>query len=158
VNSYFCNKIYLLAINFLKVRVLFYRCLFQKCGKRLVFYGSPQIKNPGNIALGNDVSINDGAYLNGLGGIFIGDNVSISAMSILVTTGLSIDAFLKEKKHINNPIYIGNNVQIGAGAIVLAGVKIGNNVIIGAGSVVVKNIPSNVVVAGNPAVILRSIK
>lgn len=52
---------------------------------------------------------------------------------------------------------IGNNVFIGINSIILMGTKIGNNVIIGAGSVVSGNIPSNVVIAGNPAKIIRSL-
>ena len=48
-------------------------------------------------------------------------------------------------------VKIGNNVFIGAGAIILCGVSIGDNVIVGAGSVVTNNIPSNLVVGGNPA-------
>ena len=50
---------------------------------------------------------------------------------------------------------IGNDVYIGTGAIIMNPVSIGDNVIIGAGSVVVKDIPSNCVVAGNPARIIR---
>lgn len=49
---------------------------------------------------------------------------------------------------------IGDNVFIGVHSIVTMGVKIGNNVIIGAGSVVTKDIPSNVVAAGNPAKVI----
>lgn len=49
---------------------------------------------------------------------------------------------------------IGDNVFIGMHSIVTMGVTIGDNVIIGAGSVVTKDIPSNVVVAGNPAKII----
>lgn len=49
---------------------------------------------------------------------------------------------------------IGNNVFIGMHSIVTMGVTIGDNVIIGAGSVVTKDIPSNVVAAGNPAKII----
>lgn len=52
---------------------------------------------------------------------------------------------------------IGDNVYIGAGAIIMNPVNIGDNVIIGAGSVVTKDIPSNCVVAGNPAKIIRHI-
>lgn len=50
---------------------------------------------------------------------------------------------------------IGDNVTVGANAIIIGPVKIGNNVIIGAGSVVVKDIPDNCVVGGNPAKILK---
>ena len=52
---------------------------------------------------------------------------------------------------------IGDNVFIGMNSIILMGTKIGDNVIIGAGSVVSGNIPDNVVVAGNPAKIVRSL-
>ncbi len=52
---------------------------------------------------------------------------------------------------------IGNNVYIGAGAVIMNPVNIGDNVIIGAGSVVTKDIPSNCIVAGNPAKIIRNL-
>lgn len=50
---------------------------------------------------------------------------------------------------------IGNDVYIGARAIVIGGIRIGNNVKIGAGAVVVKDIPDNSTVVGNPARIIR---
>jgi len=51
----------------------------------------------------------------------------------------------------------GDNVWIGGGAIVCPGVTIGANSVIGAGSVVTKDIPDNVVAAGNPCRVIRSI-
>lgn len=51
---------------------------------------------------------------------------------------------------------IGNNVECGANVTILGGITIGNNVKIGAGSVVVKDVPDNVVIAGNPAKIIRT--
>lgn len=53
-------------------------------------------------------------------------------------------------------VKIHDNVFIGARSIILPGVEIGENSIIGAGSVIVKDVPDNVVVAGNPAQILCS--
>ena len=53
---------------------------------------------------------------------------------------------------------IGNNVNIGSNTCIIGGISIGDNVIIGAGSVVVKDVPSNVVIAGNPARIIRHLK
>ena len=54
-------------------------------------------------------------------------------------------------------IRIGDNVWIGGGAIINPGVTIGNNSVIGSGSVVTKDIPENVVAAGNPCKIIREI-
>jgi galactoside O-acetyltransferase len=54
-------------------------------------------------------------------------------------------------------VNICNNVWIGANSVVLPGVTINENTVIGAGSVVTKDIPSNVVAAGNPCRVLREI-
>lgn len=78
----------------------------------------------------------------------IGDNVTISDARILMhdaSTRMPL-GYTKVGK-----VIIGNNVYIGADAIVLPGVKIGNNVIIGAGAVISKNVEDNSVMAGNPA-------
>lgn len=52
---------------------------------------------------------------------------------------------------------IGNNVRICAGAIIIGDIEIGDNVVIGAGAVVTKSIPSNCVVVGNPARIIKEL-
>jgi acetyltransferase-like isoleucine patch superfamily enzyme len=54
-------------------------------------------------------------------------------------------------------IVINDNVWLGAGTTVLKGVEIGENSVIGAGSVVTKNIPANVIAAGNPCRVIRAI-
>lgn len=54
-------------------------------------------------------------------------------------------------------VIIGENAKIGAGAVILPGVKIGKNVLVGAGSVVTRDIRDNVVVAGNPAKMIKRI-
>ena len=57
-----------------------------------------------------------------------------------------------------SPIIIGDDVWIGGGAIICPGVEVGAGTTIGAGSVVTKNIPPNVVAAGNPCHVIREIK
>ncbi|CAF3979593.1 unnamed protein product [Rotaria sordida] len=56
------------------------------------------------------------------------------------------------------PVRIGNNVWIGGGSIIVAGVTIGDNSVIGAGSVVVKDIPANVVAVGNPCKTVKQLE
>ncbi len=53
------------------------------------------------------------------------------------------------------PVIIEDNVWIGMNAVILKGVTIGENSVVAAGAVVSKNVPPNVVVAGNPAVIVK---
>jgi acetyltransferase-like isoleucine patch superfamily enzyme len=83
--------------------------------------------------------------------VTIGDYVVIGARSVLVTH-CPIRMYGNDIR-----IVIGNNVYIGMGCYVLPGVKIGDNVMIGAGSVVTKNIPSGMLVAGNPCKVIRSL-
>ncbi len=54
-------------------------------------------------------------------------------------------------------VRIGNNVWIGDSAIVCKGVTIGDNSVIGAGSIVTKDIPPDVIAAGNPAVVIKKL-
>jgi acetyltransferase-like isoleucine patch superfamily enzyme len=56
------------------------------------------------------------------------------------------------------PVKIGHNVWLGDSAIICKGISIGDNSIIGAGSVVVRDIPSQVVAAGNPAAVLKRLE
>ena len=56
------------------------------------------------------------------------------------------------------PVTIGDNVWIGGSVTILPGVTIGSNTTIGAGSVVTKDIPDNVVAAGNPCRVIRKLK
>lgn len=58
---------------------------------------------------------------------------------------------------IARPIVIGNDVWIGAGSTILAGVTIGDHTVIGAGSVVKHDIPANVVAVGVPCRVMRQI-
>ncbi len=90
--------------------------------------------------------------------IYVGDNTMFGPNVVLATAGHPILPQLRELGYqYNAPIYIGKNCWLGAGVIVLPGVKIGENTVIGAGSVVTKDMPSNVVAVGNPCKVLREI-
>lgn len=69
---------------------------------------------------------------------------------------------IRRKTPVDNydsaPIEIGENVFIGVNSLILKGVKIGDNAVVGAGSVVANDVPSNVLVAGNPAKLIKYFK
>ena len=59
-------------------------------------------------------------------------------------------------RNIHTHTYVGKKCFIGANAIIMPGVLIGDQVIVGSGAIVTKNAPSNSIVAGNPAKIIKT--
>ena len=85
-------------------------------------------------------------------GIHIGDNTWILACSTIFAHDYCRGVSGKPKLM---DVYIGNNCVIGVNAVVMPGVKIGDSCVIGTGSIVTKDIPSNSIAVGNPAVVIR---
>lgn len=81
-------------------------------------------------------------------GVHIGEESYLAFGVVVFTHDMS--------RHFHANTYIGSRCFIGGNSIIMPGVKIGNNCIIGAGSVVTKDVPSNCIVAGNPAKIIRT--
>ena len=86
--------------------------------------------------------------------IEIGENVAISHDVTIMDSDAHEGLWKGYKK--TKPIKIGNHVWIGTRATILKGVTIGDNAIIAAGSVVTKDVPSNTVVAGVPAKVIKT--
>ena len=112
-----------------------------------------------NITVGEKLFANVNLVIIDCARVTIGNNVFIGPNVGIYTAGHPLD---KERRNQGleyaYPITIGNNVWIGAQVCVLPGVTIGDNSVIGAGSVVTKSIPANVLAAGNPCRIIRSIE
>jgi len=88
------------------------------------------------------------------GPLSIGDDVMFAqnvALSGLNHGFSDITIPIRQQECTTNAIVVGNNVWIGANAVVTLGVHIGENSIVAAGSVVTKNVPPYTIVAGNPA-------
>lgn len=131
--------------------------IFGSCGKNV------WIVPPMKLAVGKYISIGEGCYFNA-GTTFIddwkieiGSNCLFGPNVTLCTTGHPISPNHRMDGMYSFPIKIGNTCWIGANVIVLPGITIGDHSVIGAGSVVTKDIPANVVAAGNPCRVLRQI-
>lgn len=94
-----------------------------------------------------------GNYIQAINGILFGSNVRIGPNVSIISANHDNDDY--DKHFVARPIEIGNNVWIGANAVILPGVHIGDNVVIGAGSVVTHDIPPNSIAAGNPCKVIR---
>ena len=109
-----------------------------------------------NIHVGKKVFINSCCHFQDQGGIFIGDGCLIGHCVVLAT--LNHDPEPSKRQNLRHkPIRIGNGVWIGANVTITAGVTIGDNAIIAAGAVVTKDVPANMIAAGVPARIIKSI-
>lgn len=107
---------------------------------------------------GNNVYANSNLTLVDDGNIFVGDCVMFGPNVTIATANHPIEPSLRKRAlQYNKDVYIGDNVWLGAGVIVVPGVHIGADSVIGAGSVVTKDIPEGVVAVGNPCRVLRTI-
>lgn len=110
------------------------------------------------VSFGKNVYANFGLTLVDDTHIRVGDNCMFGPNVVIATAGHPILPALRERGlQYNAPVRVGKNCWIGAGALVMPGVTIGDNTVIGAGSVVTRDIPSNVVAAGNPCRVLRPV-
>lgn len=117
------------------------------------------------LLIGNNVSFNYRCHVGCINKIEIGDNVLIGS-NVLITDHSHGNISPSELKisprkrplFSKGPVKIEDNVWIGENCVILPGVTVGKNSIIAASSVVTKSIPSNSLAAGNPAVVIRSLK
>lgn len=124
--------------------------------------GTVTVRPPLYVDYGSNITVGEGTYINynctilDVCEVKIGKQVLIAPGCQIITATHPIDPAQRASgKEFGQPIRIGDNVWLGAGAIVCPGVRIGENTTIGAGSVVTKDIPANCVAAGTPCRVLR---
>ena len=110
-----------------------------------------------DITVGRNVFINQNCTFYDLGGLEIADDVMIGPNVSIITSGHPLEPSQRRACVIAKPIVIERNVWIAAGATIIGGVTVGENSVVAAGSVVTKDVPSNTLVGGNPAKVIRSI-
>jgi maltose O-acetyltransferase len=113
--------------------------------------------------LGYNIHVGDNFYAGynctilDMAEVKIGHNCMIGPNVAIYTAGHSIEPKDRNKSGYAIPITIGNDVWIGGSCVILPGISIGDNSIVAAGSVVTKDVPTNTIVAGNPAKVLKNI-
>ncbi len=111
-----------------------------------------------NIRIGPRSFVNYHAVFLDVAPITLGADVQVGPNVQLLTPTHPVEPEARRAKwEAAKPITIGDNVWLGGGAIVLAGVSIGENTVVGAGAVVTRDLPANVVAVGNPARPVREI-
>ena len=128
-------------------------------GKGVVVRPSAKLAYSHNIFLGDNVHIQRDCYVwaGKNSTITIGANTMLSPGVFIISDNHSVkkNQLIRLQEGAEKDIVIGEDVWLGAYAIILPGVHIGEHAIIGAGAVVTKDVPAYAIVAGNPAKIIK---
>jgi acetyltransferase-like isoleucine patch superfamily enzyme len=145
-----------------RIFIFFKKSLLQvmgaKVGKKIHIYPGVWITPGRNLIVEDNVDLAKDVLITTTGGVFIGKNTLIGYRTQILSSNHIIppigEQFLTSG-HNHKPIYISNDVWIGANCIITAGVKIGKGAVVAAGSVVTKEVPENSIVGGIPAKVIR---
>lgn len=115
------------------VRKLLYMACGMKIGKHSRIMMRVIVTHPWKIRIGENTTINEYCYLDGRGGLVIGDNVNVALQSMMITG--THDRRSKTFDYYTEPITIGNDVWLAARSMVLNGCVIGDGCLLSAGAV-----------------------
>lgn len=135
-----------------------FKDLFGTIGDRFIINQPFRCDYGCNIFIGEDCFINFNCTILDEAKVTIGNNAFLGPNVSIFTPCHPLDP-VKRNSFLEwaEPVTIGNNVWIGGDVTILPGVTIGDNVVVGAGSVVTRSFPSDVVIGGNPAKIIREL-
>lgn len=109
--------------------------------------------NSGQLEIGNNCGFS-GTVIGCFESVMIKDNVRCGANTLITDSDWHSKDVRSGK---NKPVLLERNVWLGEGVKVLKGVTIGENTVIGAGSIVTRDIPANVIAAGNPCKVIKKL-
>ena len=165
------------------LRARYYLRSAEKLGPRVRVWGTPLVSNRGRLIIGDRVRlsstvstlelgvgpegtleigdrvlINHGSSIGATKLVRIGERCNIGSQVIMMDNAFhELDPERRDELPAASPVILESNVWLAARVIVLPGVTIGRNSAVGAGSVVTKSIPPNVLAAGVPAKVIRSL-
>ena len=140
----------------LKARGWLVRWCFKSCGKNFWLASGVRILFPPRVEIGDDVYIAPGCWIQGAGGVKLGDEVMLGPFTCLATSN-------HEKRNGSyrwaagraEPIVLERGSWTGAHVVITAGVRLGTGSAAGAGAVVTADVPPHCTVGGVPARVIR---
>lgn len=147
-----CSELNSIDVSNYEEQIKVIKKLFGSMGKNVSIQPNFNCDNGKNITVGEDFTTNYNVTILDIAPVNIGNYCMIGPNTLITTVNHPLSAKGRRgKKAQAKPVKIGNDVWIGGNCTILPGVIIGNNVIIGAGAIVTKDVPDNCVVGGVPA-------
>ncbi|HPQ40386.1 MAG TPA: acyltransferase [bacterium] len=138
-------------------RYLLYKLLLKHQGRRVTIRDGVKIMYPERVSIGDNSGVNDGCFLEGTGGITIGRFVRLAPRVEIMTSNhvfTDPDTPIKLQGLEMKPVSIEDDVWVGIGVLITAGVTVGEGAVIAGHAVVTRDVPPYAVVAGVPAKII----
>lgn len=128
------------------------------CGEGVGLYGRVKITCPEKMKVGNNVHINDNAWIRAEGGVYIGDNTHISRNLVLYSMNHNYEGkrLPYDEEPICKPVVIGRNVWIGMNVCITPGTIIDDGAIVGLGAIVSGHVPAMSIVGCAPWRVLKN--
>jgi acetyltransferase-like isoleucine patch superfamily enzyme len=137
----------------IKLRQIFVRYRLGACGRSPVFHTNVRMTNPKHLRIGDFCAFGDGTFLTASGGITLGNHVATGPDAKIWSVNHRYEdpdtPWMKQGYELK-PVFIEDDVWIGAAAFIKPGVRIGRGAIISGGTVLSKSVPPFAIVAGNP--------
>lgn len=136
------------------LRYAFYKLLFAHLDGFCFIYSGARLFHTYGISAGKNLHVNAGAYIYGRGGLTLGSHVLVGQNALILSSThhwTDPNVPIVFQGHRSEPVVIGDDVWIGANAVILPGVTLGTGTVVGAGAVVNRDTEPYSIVAGVPA-------
>ena len=142
------------------LRYIFLKNVAKNVGKNVSIHPNVFLLNVHNLSLGNNISIHPMCYIDATGGIYIGNNISIAHSSTIISSNHTWDDLtipIKYNKEKLAPVVLDDDIWIGCGVRILAGIKISRRSVLAAGAVLTSNVEEFSLMGGVPARLIKKI-
>jgi acetyltransferase-like isoleucine patch superfamily enzyme len=127
-------------------------------GSPLIYPGA-YLTHTYGLSFGRYFAVNSGVQIDARGGVTIGTGVMVGPNAVIVSSDhdhLQTERLIVLQDHVMAPVFIEDDVWIGANVVVCGGVRIGRGAVVAAGAVVIRDVPPMAIVGGVPARALRA--